>query len=285
MASLFEPEETVGGHMASAGRRRLSHSRTTRGRRPPGRGARPPRRACSGRLAVAGGGPARRRCGRAPPAIGSGLHAEARPGHGEAGARPLRRRHPRTAGRSTCFPDRADNAALYEWLAAWFARAEAPPCRCRRSAAGRHRPAARGAAERCSARCCRRWPGLRPLHERLVPRRSAPSRPQAPPVRPRRRRSRPRSSSLLGGDAGAGPRVAGRDPRTRRSRSTRFRAHRGYRPFLPVPLWGEVVAEPARDIDRPTGDEEGGGPAAAGRRQAPPRPAPRERPDPPPTTR
>ena len=38
----------------------------------------------------------------------------------------------------------------------------------------------------------------------------------------------------------------------------RFRANSGYRPFLPVPLWGEVT-EPAAGTSPAEGDEEGGG--------------------------
>ncbi|CAH2601803.1 Protein NorD [Rhodovastum atsumiense] len=134
---------------------------------------------------------------------------------------------------------RADNEALYEWLAAWFALAEATPpalpadplqadvARLRR-------------ARTHTARLLAQWPGLRPLHARLA-------------ASLRALRHRPK----LAGDEAAmeaavriGLGEAAPDPLPPRLHAmldpTRpvagFRAGRRYRPFLPVPLWGEVVA-------------------------------------------
>ena len=62
-------------------------------------------------------------------------------------------------------PRRVDNAALYEWLAAWFAVAGPPlplPADALQADIARLRE-----AQATTARLLRRWPGLRPLHAQL----------------------------------------------------------------------------------------------------------------------
>ena len=98
----------------------------------------------------------------------------------------------------------------------------------------------------CARRAPRRRVALTPigracgaLHERLcraLPRTSGPG--AAAPAR--RRRSRRLVVALLGGRRRSGPGLlpAIADPAVPLDR---FRAGRGYQPFLPVPLWGEVV--------------------------------------------
>ena len=259
--------------MAPAGGRRLVISAPPRGRCPPGRGAHPAGRDVPGAWRP-GARPARRRCGRGlrPSA---GPHPEARPGHGEAGARPLSTAPPsncRTA--STCFPDRADNAALYEWLAAFFAtprpRRSVPPIRCRPTS-----PVCARAARRRSARLP---VACRPARAPRAARAGAP-RGHDPGARlpARRRRWRRWSSSCSVATPESGPRAAGRD-HGRTAPLDRFRASRGYRPFLPVPLWGEVT-EPRRGNSTGRG-RRGGRRRGRGRRQAPQGVTPGERPDP-----
>ena len=110
------------------------------------------------------------------------------------------------------FPDRADNAALYEWLAAFFVHAEG-----RRSLHPiRSRPTLRVCAPQpWSARSP--WPGLRALHERLCR--------ALREIRPRRALSGQEAAvealvvKLVGGDAEVDPELLGRS-RTPRPRST-----------------------------------------------------------------
>ncbi|MDR6772355.1 VWA domain-containing protein [Azospirillum sp. BE72] len=155
------------------------------------------------------------------------------------------------------FPVREDNAGLYEWLAAFFAHAEPPPMLpvdLLQADLARLR-AARGATDRALAA----WPGLRVLHERLCRAMRA--------ARPRRRLPAQEAAvesvvlALLGAEGkpadarfaamlavvidGAMPLDA-------------FRADPGYRPFLPVPLWGEVSDAVGAGLAA-DGDEEGGG--------------------------
>jgi nitric oxide reductase NorD protein len=134
-------------------------------------------------------------------------------------------------------PDRAGNVALYEWLAAWFALTPPPgpaPRDPLRRDIARLR-AARAQTERLLAVL----PGLRPLHDRLAT---------------TLRKARPRR--LLRGEEAAveaAVRAALGDPAPLRPRAAAlldpatpletWRARSSYRPFLPVPLWGEVEGE------------------------------------------
>lgn len=140
-------------------------------------------------------------------------------------------------------PGRADNEALYEWLAAWFAAAGAPPpppSDPLQADIARLRD-----ARDATARVLDVWPGLRATHARLAAALRA--------VRPGRRLPRSEAAveaallSLLGApgllDADA---AAVLDPAVPLAR---FHAPRRYRPFLPVPLWGEITL-PAPGTDR-----------------------------------
>ena len=158
-------------------------------------------------------------------------------------------------------PERALNEALYEWLAAWFALAAhpVPPPADPLQADVRQLREARTH----TARVLRALPGLRPVHERL----SAALRN----ARPRRRWPDDEAAAEAAvlatlGDAGATTAMLDQAVPIER-----FHAGRGYRPFLPVPLWGEIVVpEPARE-SRGAAEEAGGGaagPADARRRRA-----------------
>jgi len=138
------------------------------------------------------------------------------------------------------FPDPALNRALYFWLAAYFAHAEAPEARpadpLQADLAFLHR------AVRTSRRVCAAYPGLAPVHERLCaavraarPARRLPAAERAVEALVRH---------LLGDGDAAPPRewlaaLAHRAPAFHS-----WQAPRGYRPFLPAPLWGEVGAPP-----------------------------------------
>jgi nitric oxide reductase NorD protein len=150
------------------------------------------------------------------------------------------------------FPERADNAALYEWLAAFFVHAAAPPALPSdplRADLARLRAAAQ-ATERAIAE----WPGLRALHERLCR--------ALLQARPRRSLSGQEAAvealvvKLIGGDADADPGMLAVITDAA-APLDRFRAKPGYRPFLPVPLWGEVT-DPRPGTAPAEGDVEGG---------------------------
>lgn len=158
----------------------------------------------------------------------------------------------RLPGTIDVFPDRADNEALYEWLAAWFAHAvpvvedDGDPLRndlCRLRAAV--------ATTRATLTA---WPGLGRHYRRL--------REATLAVRPERSLP-PHEASLedairaiLGGrrDAANPYLRAIEDPAIDLSD---VKAPRGYRTFLPVPLFGDIhggAAAPSPDDD---GEAEG----------------------------
>ncbi|MFV3131493.1 nitric oxide reductase activation protein NorD [Niveispirillum sp. KHB5.9] len=161
------------------------------------------------------------------------------------------------------FPDAADNAALYEWLAGWFAHAV--PVADSDDALVQDIQALRGAVAGTRA-ALKAWPGLRPLFHRL--------RAAALAARPERRLPAVEAQmeaairAILGGyrppdnaflflieqpGAVIGP----------------LSAPRGYRPFLPIPLFGEVRQMPG--TAPPEDREEGAGTSDAAdhrRRQA-----------------
>jgi nitric oxide reductase NorD protein len=129
-----------------------------------------------------------------------------------------------------CFPTRADNALLYEWLAAWFAHAGAPPPRPADPlqadiATLRH-------AAATTAHTLMAWAGLRATHTRLAT--------TLAHLRPRRTRGTweewvERAVLALLTEAGHGGDIL--DPAVSLNS---FSAPRTYHPFLPVPLWGEL---------------------------------------------
>jgi len=150
------------------------------------------------------------------------------------------------------FPGRTDNESLYEWLAAWFAHAVAPA-----PASGdplRDDLAALRAAAATTRRTLNAWPGLRRHYARLREATLAvrPSR-AIPQVEARIEVS---IVAMLGGrrDRDDVFLRAIEDPSVDLSP---FRAPRGYRPYLPVPLFGgiDLRTAPARPDD---GDEPDG---------------------------
>ncbi|PWC31267.1 VWA domain-containing protein [Azospirillum sp. TSO35-2] len=157
------------------------------------------------------------------------------------------------------FPDPLLNAALYEWLAAFFAAspvaepAPVPPDPFQADLARLR--AARLATDRALAA----WPGLRPLHRRLCDALRL--------VRPKRRLTGQEAAvetligALLGADAVADPALwtAVGDAA---APLDRFHAAQGYRTFLPVPLWGEL-SRPRPGVAPADSAEPGGGAAEA----------------------
>jgi nitric oxide reductase NorD protein len=136
------------------------------------------------------------------------------------------------------FPGRADNEALYEWLAAWCANAVAPP------------PATADPLQADILRLrtalattqvtLRRWPGLAGLHDRL--------RGAALAARPTRYLPSCEATieamirTLLGAPSLHGPEaalLAATDGGLERAFS--FRAPAGYQTYLPVPIWGDIL--------------------------------------------
>lgn len=152
------------------------------------------------------------------------------------------------------FPLRGDNAALYEWLAAWFAHA-APP-------GGEPSDPLQGdlvrlrIADRTTRAALQRWPGLKPLYSRLCR--------ASLEARPKRRLPRWEAAveeaieSLLGGGPARPPDRRILDAiRGKHQDVAEFIAPKDYATFLPVPIWGDILigAGGARIDDT---DEEGG---------------------------
>ncbi|MBI5162287.1 MAG: VWA domain-containing protein [Magnetospirillum sp.] len=152
-------------------------------------------------------------------------------------------------------PDPALNRDLYFWLAAFFAVLEAPAAR--ESDPLRADLALLAAAVRATRTVLAEFPGLKPRHARLA----AALRL----ARPERGLTGIEAAVervvdvLLGGPPlspfeAFGAVIDGRVPETPA-------APRGYRPFLPVPLWGEALHRPpeTRSVDDEDQDEDGGG--------------------------
>ncbi|MBF0247756.1 MAG: VWA domain-containing protein [Alphaproteobacteria bacterium] len=158
------------------------------------------------------------------------------------------------------FPDRALNRKLYLWLAAYMALARGgvpdavgeDPLRRDVMALAWHRITERRVLEAL--------PGLRPIHAKLAayilehrPKRALPAMEQ---------HVEECVLALLGG-----PEPKAKNPvwtfvGKEQGRLSDFKALLGYRPFLPVPLWGEVAEggelPPARDLDDDLEDDDGG---------------------------
>ncbi|MCB1882914.1 MAG: VWA domain-containing protein [Geminicoccaceae bacterium] len=135
-----------------------------------------------------------------------------------------------------CLPERSGNRDLYTWLVAFLALAAAPE-RVEADPLRRDILALR-AVRRTTALVLERFPGLAPLHARLAASLLA--------GRPRRRLPKAEASieavvrALHGGGDDPAASVLDREPLPS--------APRGYRPFLPAPLWGEtdLAAVPER---------------------------------------
>ncbi|WP_395697011.1 nitric oxide reductase activation protein NorD [Methylocella sp.] len=155
------------------------------------------------------------------------------------------------------FPDRADNAGLYEWLAAWFAHAVSPAPQADPLRADLARLRAALATTRAALAA---WPGLGRLHARLCGAvLSTRPRRRAPPVEAALEAA---ILALLRGEREAPgpflPLILGEGALEEAV------APRGYRTYLPVPLWGEAPPD-AGGGEREAADEAGGdGEAAEG---------------------
>ncbi|MEJ1160103.1 nitric oxide reductase activation protein NorD [Prosthecomicrobium sp. N25] len=232
--SLFEPEETVG----------LVWHRLVGGagsyRRHPAAAVR--LEAVRGRLGVMfrafGGAPALRLAESAPTVSRHRLGLAARIGIGaEKLAQPaLDATTLRLPPVVDVYPDAADNALLYEWLVAWFAVAGPVPTDPDPLRADLLRLRAAVAA---SAAALAAWPGLGRIYHRL--------RAATLAVRPVR--SLPPAEAdveaairaILGAARPAAlPHLDAIEDR--RTDLSCFAAPRGYRPFLPIPLFGAVEA-------------------------------------------
>lgn len=154
------------------------------------------------------------------------------------------------------FRDPGLNAALYRWLAAFFACSPQSG-----SAAGYDHPLHRDVhglrlALATSRRVCDEWPGLRKTHRELC----AAIRE----IRPRRNLEGWEAAVEQAIDRLLGGEVPGDDRAAvlmevidgAASRIESLPEPRKYRPYLPVPLWGELVERPAspdRGSDAPPG--------------------------------
>lgn len=134
-----------------------------------------------------------------------------------------------------CLPSAGLNRDLYVWLTAFLALAETPPAPM--ADALQRDIAFLRAAAATTACVLRDFPGLRSRHARLAhellglrPSRRLPRMEAMVETAVRElHRDGPPASSLLDTSVPLG----------------RFKAPAGYRPFLPVPLWGEVRADQA----------------------------------------
>jgi len=152
------------------------------------------------------------------------------------------------------FPEARLNELLYEWLAAFFAHAE--------SLGERPEDALQADVQvlRAAAKACRRaiarWPGLKGIHAELAAATLA--------VRPKRKLLPKQEAEIEAAVQAllADPGAVGSPFLDDAVPLDRFKAERGYQPFLPVPLWGEAVNRPPGDaVERPDDEdtESGGG--------------------------
>jgi nitric oxide reductase NorD protein len=135
------------------------------------------------------------------------------------------------------FPAREDNAALYEWLIAWFAHAKPD--------AGDYTDplqkdiASLRVVQATTQRALQHWPGLRGFYARLCTASIA--------VRPKRRLPRTEAAveavieTLLGGTPATPPDLHLVAAIKGEADLAGLTAPREYAPFLPVPLWGEIA--------------------------------------------
>ena len=161
------------------------------------------------------------------------------------------------------FAERALNAGLYEWLAAFFAHAPpAPPLPDDPLRADLVRLRS---ARMATGRALDGLPGLRPLHDRLCAALLA--------ARPARRLTGQEAAvealvmALLGADIQPDRTLSAlvADPF---APLDGIRSAPDHRPFLPVPLWGEVSAPPAGSAPAAGAeDEAGSGEDADGKRR------------------
>ncbi|CAM5455210.1 Nitric oxide reductase activation protein OS=Afipia felis OX=1035 GN=BN961_00407 PE=4 SV=1 [Afipia felis] len=158
----------------------------------------------------------------------------------------------RLPDRIDLFADAADNERLYEWLAIWFAHA-VPPVHDDDPLRGdlyRLR-----AAMQTTRATLATWPGLAAVYDRLC-RATLSERPRRNLPGLEGKIEKTILHFLNGATPGSDPifdAIAGEDELDRS-----FTTPRGYRTFLPVPLWGEIKIDAAgaagTDADEPGGD-------------------------------
>jgi nitric oxide reductase NorD protein len=144
------------------------------------------------------------------------------------------------------------NFDLYFWLAAYFTVLEAPAARDADPLRADLVTLAR--ARRATGKVLDRFPGLAGRHARLAAALAA--------IRPvRRLEGAERAVEELVTELLGGPAAAGNPYRTAMldGRTPPVEAPRGYRPFLPVPLWGEALhcppgSAPRGDVDPAEGE-------------------------------
>lgn len=147
-------------------------------------------------------------------------------------------------------PDTAGNHDLYLWLAAFFAHLTPTPANDADPL--RHDLNILRNAWAATQAALHAAPGLRPIHARLCDslRRLRPGR-RLPPVETNVERA---IAAMLGSGDDPGPywaSVVG-------PIAADINAPRGYRPFLPVPLWGEAIRQAASTDADPSADTEPG---------------------------
>ncbi|WP_019646510.1 nitric oxide reductase activation protein NorD [Novispirillum itersonii] len=161
----------------------------------------------------------------------------------------------RLPDRIDLFPDADQNRSLYLWLAAFFAAAK-PPQPDHDEDLLRRDLRALIRARATTARTLAAYPGLRDRHATLAA--------AVAGIRPRRPLSEMEAlvescvSALLRGQrpaAGGGAALYDLVSAGDETAVTAYRAPRRYRPFLPVPLWGEV--RPHVTQSRPSSAETG----------------------------
>lgn len=148
-----------------------------------------------------------------------------------------------------CFSGRKDNAALYEWLAVWFAHAPAAIAASNQEGPVPDNLLARDIQRLRLAILATRttltaWPGLRPLYHRL----------KAAALEARPDRSLPKTEAQMEEAIRAmlGGKRTSDNPLLRAIEDPcvpldALKAPRGYRPFLPVPLFGELRFDKGKD--------------------------------------
>lgn len=159
--------------------------------------------------------------------------------------------------RLDCFAERRLNERLYVWLAAFFAHARAPG----RAAADPLQAdlALLSGAREATRHALAAWPGLRPAYAELCAgARAMRARGALPPWEAAVEEA---ALQLLGGPAPAS--VLGREALERAEHGDweGLVAPRGYRPMLPVPLWGRRLERRAGAPARREDDEPGTGKA------------------------
>ncbi|QFU00198.1 von Willebrand factor type A domain protein [Halomonas sp. THAF5a] len=163
--------------------------------------------------------------------------------------------------RLALFPEAALNRDLYLWLTAFLAEARplTPPADPLQADLARLREARRTARAALS-----RFPGLTERYVRLSGELLA--------IRPRRKGLPPREAAL---EAALRAELGDPDPEEAWARAMQrairepdrpledFRAPRGYRPLLPVPLWGQAITLGTRDAAREASPDDDEAPAGA----------------------